>query len=86
MPVYIAKFNACDCQPVPDMAFRADDMVSAVMLCQEKLASFHAKSVAAGLELHDDITIEGIEEVGFELMDDAGIESVVEFWEILAEK
>lgn len=43
MPVYIAKFNDCECFPVPDMAFRADDMVSAVMLCQEKLDLIHAK-------------------------------------------
>lgn len=86
MPVYIAKFNDCECFPVPDMAFRADDMVSAVMLCQEKLSLIHAKCEKHDVELHSDITIEGIEEVGFELMDEAGIESVVDFWKVVAEK
>lgn len=80
MPVYIAKFDSCDCTPVPDMAFRADDMVSAVMQCREKLDVFRAKAAEAHIELHGDITIEAIEEVGFELMDEVGIEGVVEFW------
>lgn len=80
MPVYIAKFNTCDCTPIPDMAFRADDMVSAVMTCQEKMGTMLEKSSAAKVDICCGITIEAIEEVDFELMDEVGIESVVEFW------
>lgn len=85
MPIYIAKFEACDCTPVPDMVFRADNMVSAVMQCQETLNSINAKALAAHVELHDEIRIEAIEEVGFEIMDDEGIESVVKFWKEVSE-
>ena len=80
MPVYIAKFDTCDCCPLPDMAFRADNMVSAVMLCQDTLNSITSKAQDSRVDLHGEITIEAIEEVSFELMDETGISEVVEFW------
>lgn len=80
MPVYIATLSGCECTPIPDMVFRADDMVSAVMHCQEKLAVIRLKATEAKVELHEDVSIMSISETEFELLDDAGIESVVGFW------
>jgi hypothetical protein len=57
-------------------------MVSAVMLCQEQLDLLLTK--AEKLDLHHEIRIDAIEQMGFELMDAAGIESIVEFWKELA--
>jgi hypothetical protein len=68
------------------MVFRADDMVSAVMTCQEKLEVIRSKAAECKVELHSDITIESIGEVDFELMDDVGIESVVGFWKDVVKK
>lgn len=80
MPVYVATLHICECHPIPDMCFRADDMISAVMECQEKLEVIHRKAAECKVELHDDISIVSISEADFELFDDAGIESVVDFW------
>lgn len=80
MPAYIATLTGCDCNPIPDMVFRADDMISAVMTCQEKLDGLNAKALEAKLEPCCEISIMEIRQAEFELFDDAGIESVVEFW------
>jgi hypothetical protein len=68
------------------MVFRADDMVSAVMQCQEKLEVMRCKAVEAGIETCCDLSITSIDEATFELMDDVGIESVVEFWKDTVKK
>jgi hypothetical protein len=80
MPVYIATLSSCDCTPIPDMCFRADDMISAVMECQGKVSAIYAKASEAKIELHDDISIVSITEADFELMDDVGIDCLVDFW------
>lgn len=85
MPIYMVSFNDCECFPVPDMAIRADDMVSAVMQAQEKLSSINHKAEEAHVETCCDLTIESIGEVTFELFDEAGIESVVDTWKEFAE-
>jgi hypothetical protein len=81
MPIYIAELSSCDCTPVPDMAFRADDMVSAVMVCQEKIEVLRQRAKECKIEMHDGIEVVGIQLAEFELMDDEGIESVVDFWQ-----
>ena len=86
MPIYMVSFNACDCSPVPDMAIRAENMVSAVMQAQEKLEAIQQKADEAHVDMCCDLSIESIGEVGFELMDDVGIESVVEFWRDVVKK
>lgn len=80
MPIYIASLSGCECTPVPDMVFRADDMVSAVMQCQEKLEVIRCKALEFEIDTCCDLKIQSIDEATFELMDDVGIESVVEFW------
>lgn len=81
MPIYVAKLNSCECTPVPDFVFRADDMVSAVMKCQETLEKIHEMVAGSKVELHDEPTISAIEEMfGMELMDEEGINDMVEFW------
>ncbi len=80
MPVYIATINGCEATPVPDMVFRADDMISAVMQAQEKLEVMRCKALEAKVRTCCDLSLGGINEATFELMDDVGIESVVEFW------
>jgi signal recognition particle receptor subunit beta len=81
MPVFIAKFESCDCTPSPDMVVRADDMVSAVMKCQETLEKIHTMAAGSKVDLHDAPTISAIEEMfGMELMDEEGISDVVGFW------
>lgn len=75
MPVFVAKFDSFDCIPIPDFIFRAEDMVSAVIKWQETLDSIHKLTA----EHHDVPTIEAIEQTPFEIMDDEGINDVVEF-------
>lgn len=87
MPVYIATLNICDCHPIPDMILRADDMISAVMMCQEKIGVINEKASAARIELHDDISIVSINEAeDLDLFDDVGIEELVDFWKVVVEK
>lgn len=87
MPVYIATLHICDCHPIPDMILRADDMISAVMQCQEKIEALHAKATEAKVELHDDISIISINEAeDLDLFDEVGIESVIDFWKVVVEK
>jgi len=86
MPVYIATLSGCECTPVPDMVFRADDMVSAVMQCQEKLEVMRCKALEAKVDTCCDLSIESIEIADFELMDEVGIESVVGFWKDVVKK
>ena len=56
------------------------------MQAQEKLEVMRCKAVEAKVDTCCDLSIESIEEVGFELMDDRGIESVVEFWKEVISK
>jgi hypothetical protein len=85
MPVYIATFDACDCTPVPDMAFRADNMVSAVMQCQEMLEKIAKLAAGSKLELHSEPTISGIEEMGgLELMDEECINDMLQVWKMVS--
>ena len=86
MPIYIATLHGCEFTPVPDMVFRAEDMVSAVMTCQEKLETIRCKALEAKIDTCCDLSIESIGEVDFELMDDVGIESVVSFWKDVVKK
>lgn len=86
MPIYIATLSSCDCTPIPEMVFRAEDMVSAVMTCQEKLEVIRTKAVEAKVELHGSISVISISEADFELFDEAGIEDVVSFWKEVVEK
>ena len=86
MPVYIATLSGCECTPVPDMVFRAEDMVDAVMQCQEKLEVMRVKALEAKVETCCDLSITSIDEATFELMDDVGIESVVGFWKEVVKK
>jgi len=87
MPIYVAKLDSCDCTPVPDFVFRADDMVSAVMKCQETLEKIHSMVAGSKVELHTAPTITGIEEMfGMDLMDEEGITDMVEFWKEVVEK
>ncbi len=82
MPVYIVSFGGCACRPTPDFALRADDMVSAVMKCHEKLHEMQNASEKLH-EGHNDLMIEAISVADFELMDDEGIAEVVELWKDL---
>jgi hypothetical protein len=86
MPIYIAKLNSCDCcSPVPDFIFRADDMVSAVMNCQEVLVKVREMTIDTAVEPHEDPTISCVEEMfGMELMDEEGISDMVEMWKDIA--
>jgi hypothetical protein len=68
------------------MAIRAENMVSAVMQAQEKLEVIQQKAEEAHVDMCCDLSIESIGEVDFELMDDVGIESVVEFWKDVVKK
>ena len=86
MPIYMVSFNTCDCSPVPDMAIRAENMVSAVMQAQEKLEVIQQQAEEAHVDMCCDLSIESIGEVDFELMDEVGIESVVEFWKDVVKK
>jgi len=83
MPIYIASLRGCESTPVPDFVFRAEDMVSAVMLCQEKLEVLRCKALEAKVETCCDLAIQSIDEATFELMDDVGIETVVSVWKEL---
>ncbi len=87
MPIYVATLDSCDSIPTPDFIFRADNMVSAVMKCQEALEK--AQGLAEGTKVvkHDLPVIKSIDEVdGIELMDDEGITDMVALWKELAEK
>jgi hypothetical protein len=86
MPTYIAKLDSCDCTPVPDFVFRADNMVSAVMKCQETLEQIHKLASGSKVEIHNEPTISSIEEMGgLEIMDEVGISEMVEFWKEFSE-
>lgn len=62
-------------------------MISAVMMCQEKIGVIQAKATEAKIKLHDDISIVSINETeDLELFDETGIESVVDFWKVVVEK
>lgn len=81
MPVYVAKLESCECTPVPDFIFRADDMVSAVMKCQETLEKIHSMVSGSKVELHREPTISAIEEMfDMELMDEQGVVDTVDIW------
>lgn len=80
MPIYIVTLSGCENTPIPDLIFRADDMVSAVMQAQEKIEVLRCKAIEADVEMCCDLSIQSIGTAPFELMDDVGIESVVEFW------
>jgi hypothetical protein len=56
------------------------------MQCQEKLEVMRCKALEAKVDTCCDLSIESIGEVDFELMDDTGIESVVEFWKDVVKK
>lgn len=86
MPTYVAQLSSCDCTPIPDMVFRADDMVSAVMTCQEKLDAINRKAEEKKIALHEDLSILSLSEADFELFDDEGVENVVSFWTATVEK
>ena len=87
MPLYLATFSSCDCTPVPDMVFRADDIVSAVIECQDKIEMIRRKAKEAKVELHSDITLVGLNEGdNMEFMDELGIDSLVDFWKEVVEK
>jgi len=75
MPVFVAKFESCDCIPIPDFILRAENMVSAVIKCQETLERIHKMTG----DSHDEPTIDAIEQMPFEIMDEEGINDVVEF-------
>jgi hypothetical protein len=56
------------------------------MQAQEKLEVIQQKAEEAHVDMCCDLSIESIGEVDFELMDDVGIESVVEFWKDVVKK
>lgn len=82
MPIFVAKFDSCDCIPIPDFVFRAENMVSAVIKCQEVLDRME-KEIG---DAHSAPTIDGIEQMGFEIMDEEGINDVIEFLKVMVEK
>jgi hypothetical protein len=82
MPIFVAKFDSCDCIPIPDFVFRADDMVSAVIKCQDVLDSLE-KIIG---DAHSIPTIDAIEQMGFEIMDEEGVNDVIEFLKEMVEK
>jgi hypothetical protein len=82
MPIFVAKFDSCDCIPIPDFVFRADDMVSAVIKCQEVLDRLE-KEIK---DSHSIPTIDAIEQMPFEIMDEEGVSDVLEFLRDCVEK
>ena len=82
MPIFVAKFDSCDCIPVPDFVLRAENMVSAVIKCQEVLDRLE-KEIG---DAHSVPTIDAIEQMPFEIMDEEGVNDVLEFLKECVEK